>query len=668
MTPKPSALSRTLPKDFTFRDFEEPRTPTRPVQELEVPPPPRHSSYRLRRPRLTILSDFERNVMPFCSPDIPLPSIELSQDFADPSCTFLQSDQTELTSGELLEVPSRQRCDPKTPEAQVRDDIVGERRSWREESIASGSDPLPRPLSACSNISDSSISSSGSFGSHPSFGGSCTSPETEIQDPFLAYTLPNRKPSFESPSKPMRARGLSLQLPPGPRWTCEMDSHLWNTYQMYLQDPTITPFKTVPGSVPPLGVSHRVAREARRTWPRVKHNLAKKQDQNSSQEADLDANQVSETKSGSCTPTTGVVNSTPFWPRSDASTRKRLKQLCRRRFSIAPHYQRLLQSRSPSPFPELFVRSSSISSYAAASSNRASNPFVRDLGVSLVATSLPTSTPGTAVESRPADQASWFNNVMEQPLGSQSVGQAQRNPAIINPASIPRLGSPFMYHTWGPDSARRRARPATPANAPETVHGTGSRLRSTIPPEMLTSTHKRRAINPLEDEISPDRNAVPVLLPELSKGGKKNPNYRRVRLRNRGATMGGLSSRERLNQLFTPPSHAGSSESSSSHIPRSSTSEVGTPKEEVKRLGSPFGSDLCTSRSLQSRHAPSRSEPFILARPLRNRASSFQSVHPLYFQDDNNAVPCPAPNDPFIEAKPTPSPNMHTPDLRGPYA
>ncbi|EEP76232.1 predicted protein [Uncinocarpus reesii 1704] len=665
---KSPGLSRTLPKDFMFHAFDEPRTPARAPKELEVPPPPHHSSYRLRRPRLDILSNLEHNTMPFCSPDVALPSIEFSQE-ADSSSDPLNSNLPGHTSRGHLEVPPRQRCDPKTPEAQVRGDIVEESRSWREETIASRSDPIPRPSSACSNISDSSVSSHGSFGSHPSFGGSCTSPESEIQDPFLAHSFPEQKQAFESPCKPTATRGLSLQLPRGSRWTSEMDNHLWNTYQIYLQDPTITPFKTVPGSVPPLGVSHRVAREARKTWPRVKHNLAKRQGRNMSQKTASDVEQAAEERSGSCTPTAGVVDSTPLWPRSNASTRKRLKQLCRRRYSIAPHYQRLLQSRSPSPFPEPFIRSSN-SWYGTGSSEAGSNPFARDLGVSLVATSLPACISEATIENSNmnTDQANWFNNVAEhQPLATASQSQYfahHSNLAAENPVAIPRLGSPFMYHTWGPESSRRM-RPATPANIPETVHGTGPRLRSSIPPEMLTNAHKRRAMNQLEDEISPDRNAFPDILQEPLQDGKKNPNYRRVRLRNRGATTSGLSSRERLNQLFTPPSLFGSNEGSTNG-PQSSSSVAEPPKEEIKRLGSPFNSDRCSNRSLQPRHAPSRSEPFILTKPLRDRASSLQSAQPLYFAHERTVMPPhPTSEDLLTETKLTPTSDLDVPNLRG---
>ncbi|KAI1979245.1 hypothetical protein LOZ53_006435 [Ophidiomyces ophidiicola] len=658
-------FSSTLPKDFMFHAFDEPRTPTRPFQEPEgPPPPPHHSSYRLRRPRLDLLPQFGSKMIPFCSPDTPLPSIEFSQAVDPPSSDSLHQSSTAQSQNSLLDVPQRERCDPKTPEAQVFDDVVALNRNWRDEKMTPRTDPISRPSSACSNLSDSSVSSSGSFDSRPSFGGSCTSPESEISDPFVMQSYPERKQPCESPCKYMHSRGLSLQLPAGPRWTLEMDNHLWNTYQMYLQDPTITPFKTIPGSLPPLGVSHRVSREARRTWPRVKHGLSK----NAFEETGKDVELKNEMKSGSCTPTAGVSGSTkPLWPHSDASTRKRLKQLCRRRFSIAPHYQRLLQSRSPSPFPEPFVQSSS-NSLPVSGSYGSPNAFSRDLGVSLVATSLPANIPKINVENRHSSppETDWFNKIAEKPsevgLETQQVLQP---PVHGGPALIPRLGSPFMYRTWGPDNLRRRVHSAA-VNLPETVHGTGSRLRSSIPPEMLPGAHKRRAINQLEDEVSPDRNAPTEYLPQPLKDNGKNQNYRRVRLRNRGATMGGLNSRDRLSQLFTPPSLFSSNESSN-NVAHSSTSQVEAPKEEIKRLGSPFNLDLSKGRRMQSRHAPSRSESFILWKPTRARAASLQNAQTPRFEIGNTVTSHLTPEVLYTDAQLTPTPEVPAPDAHQDY-
>ena len=52
-----------------------------------------------------------------------------------------------------------------------------------------------------------------------------------------------------------------------------MDNHLFNVYQMYLADPSVTPFKTVPGSIPPTGVCHRVAQTSEGDLAQGKQDL-----------------------------------------------------------------------------------------------------------------------------------------------------------------------------------------------------------------------------------------------------------------------------------------------------------------------------------------------------------------------------------------------------------
>ncbi|KAL1960094.1 hypothetical protein VTO42DRAFT_266 [Malbranchea cinnamomea] len=594
MGPQPARLSRTLPKDFAF--YSEPRTPERPAKELDVPPPPHHNSYRLRRPRLDILSTFEPKPMPFCSPDVPLPSIEVPE---EPSAYPCPSSHTwsDAQSGSHLQVPSRERLEFRTPPAQIRD-ITQESLSF-DDAFAYGHS-ISRPSSVCSTISNSSVSSWESNLSRPSVGGSCTSVESETEDPFHSYALGSRKEDLESPSKPRSASKTEF----GPkRWTSEMDNHLWNTYQTYLQNPTITPFKTVPGSIPPLGVSRRVAREARRTWPKVKKgSLSNKVTK--SRRLLRESDKV--LRDGSTTPTAETPVSKSTWPRSNASTRRRLKELCKRKFNLTPHYQRILESRSPSPFPDLFSSSVGHPSHPWATSNRCNSlSFARDLGVSLISSSLPTS-----VAALPATTASggfndWLNSVASNPSyvpAPQSSQQSSSNAFVADPNSIPRLGSPFTYHTWGPDRLHRKLYRSASISHNETIHATGARLRSPIPEEIYAGAQKRRAVTQLEDEVSPNRSGVQPGLPELCDSHKK-VNQRRVRLRNRGATTSAVNSRERLYQLFSPPSQFASSDAGSSS--QTITAPV-SQANDIKRLGSPF----CIGRP-RTHHGPSRSESFM---------------------------------------------------------
>ncbi|OJD12934.1 hypothetical protein AJ78_06540 [Emergomyces pasteurianus Ep9510] len=712
MAYRQSGLSRTLPKDFTFYTSEEdarPRTPEQPTKELTVPPPPQHSSCRFRRPRLTMENQREL----FCSPDIPLPSIEFSHDPSSSVASIFDMAATKSITDNALQVPPRGRVDPRTPPAQIRGTPVDERPCWTYGDATDYPDSIQRPASACSNFSDSSVASSTSYTSHPSIGGSCTSPESEIQDPFLSHPLTSckrEKPELEkTPSKP-----CNVQEDPSnikvitPRWTADMDSHLWNTYQIYLQDPRITPFKMVPGSLPPLGVSHRVAREARKTWPRAKNKpkhgpsagtripvpvtCAEELGGNGKQPATND----SVIRSGSTTPTARLVTpAKPTWPRSDSSTRRRLKDLCKRKFSIAPHYQRLLQSRSPSPFLETFPESTTRTPLQLGASHRKAASFAtRDLGVSLVSSSLPTQVaelgpPENNLDNNP--ESNWFNNIShdheQQPLSSHhhsdpssldnhhahSNNHINATRALSNPT--PRLGSPFMYHTWGPDSSRRRFHSVTPANQCETIHATSLKTRSPggrVDP--FGNAHKRRALHQLEDELDSSGSSLQRPFPDLIRQTRYSDiinGQRRVRVRSRGVTTGAIGgSRGRLDQLFTAPApfpaFSGLSTTSNSSTTVTATTATATTAtattltttttttevtnngqkgqeqgdsntnntsninnnhhlrlgDDIKRLGSPFHSAPFNKYSNLTRrhhaplphsprHAPSLSDPFI---------------------------------------------------------
>ncbi|KAL2373414.1 hypothetical protein RJ035_008077 [Blastomyces gilchristii] len=703
-------LSRTLPKDFTFYTGNEqarPRTPEQHTKELTMPPPPsHHSSCRFRRPRLTMENQREL----FCSPDIPLPSIELSHDASASVADIFDMAAPQLITDNALQVPPRGRVDPRTPPAQIRGTPVDERPCW----TYGDADPIQRPSSACSNFSDSSAASSTSYISHPSMGESCTSPESEIQDPFLSYPITSdAKQEPETPSKPSNVQEKPGRIATtGPKWTAEMDNHLWNSYQIYLQDPRITPFKMVPGSVPPLGVSHRVAREARKAWFRSK-NRQKNGGPSTVTSASVpvihaedvcgDGNKQRATddsaiRSGSTTPTASTAAPKPTWPRSDSSTRRRLKELCKRKFSIAPHYQRLLQSRSPSPFMETFPESTARTPLQLGVSHRRAASFAtRDLGVSLVSSSLPTQVAelGPPVNDLVGNSSEndWFNNISGEhelpPLSSQNrhsdpsssldhYYHSKTTRALSNP--IPRLGSPFMYHTWGPGSSRRRLRSVTPASQCETIHTASLKTRSPgarIDP--LGNAHKRRALHQLEDELDSSGGSLQRPFPDLIRQPRYNDiiGQRRIRVRNRGVTTGAIGgSRGRLDQLFNPPApfSAFSGTSSTSIYTATDTAAATTVTtgaregasdrqeaqkqdnninhnistidhhlrlgDDIKRLGSPFHSDPFTKyfnkrRHMPShspRHAPSLSDPFIstsFANMLSATARERERYHPM---------------------------------------
>ncbi|EDN10092.1 predicted protein [Histoplasma mississippiense (nom. inval.)] len=531
-------LSRTLPKDFTFYAGDEenrPRTPDRPTKELTIPPPPHHSSCRFRRPRLTISTQREL----FCSPDIPLPSIELSHDPSASVAGIFDGAVTQPMTENALQVPPRGRVDPRTPPAQIRGTPVDERPCWTYGDTGDCSHPIPRPSSACSNFSDSSAASSTSCMSYASMGGSCTSPEKRNPGSFHFVSL------------------HQLQARAGDSFQAQISS-------------------------------------------------------------------------------TGNLD------------------LCKRKFSIGPHYQRLLQSRSPSPFLETSPESATgIPLQLGVSHRKAASFATRDLGVSLVSSFLPTQVaelgpPTSDLNNGP--QNDWFNNISrdhEQPTrtpkhfhshSSSSLGDYSSHITTSSLCDeIPRLGSPFMYHTWGPDSSRRRLRSATPAN-------------------QFGNAHKRRALHQLEDELDSSGSSLQRPFPDLIHQPRYNDNMgqRRVRVRNRGITTGAIGgSRGRLDQLFNPPAHfaefRGSSTSLSTGTASTTSSTTVTATttgasddgqkmqpqdnninninntshhlrhgDDIKRLGSPFHSDPFNkynnrkhlTPSHPPRHAPSLSDPF----------------------------------------------------------
>lgn len=629
-------LSCTLPKDFTFSsvDASAPKTPEHPFTELEMPPPPRHSSCRIGEPRLRgqvnlfTSTEGEPNIFDLTRADVPLPSIEFP-----PSSEVSEPEQppNEPVTSHLLQVPSSRRMAFKTPPAQIQTTPFNfpETTPWSSDDAQEIGSSIERPGSACSRASDSSVSSVETFMTQPSLGGgSCTSLESDLHDPFDSHPADANKFLLESPSRPTTTRGRSVELPrKKSRWTAEMDNHLWNTYQRYLQDPTITPFKTLPGSLPPLGISHKVAREAKKTWARVKPKG--QQPIHSSRphatDADRSAAPAKEdgasagNRSGSRTPTAKVEPVKPRWPRSEAATRRRLKFLCKRKLSIAPHYQRLLQSRSPSPFPDVFSLTAREPSRFNSGHSNPATFATRDLGVSLVSSSLPTALSQLAAPADPASGQERSNDYFSHNPERHYVQQAGNlgSTAAVNLSStdpIPRLGSPFMYNTWGPDHSRHAAPPTTPARRRGTIHVTGSRLRSPPRMELNSNVHKRRATHQLD--LSPNAGGIQRNIQDLFRAGKLKDGQRRVRLRNRGNTTAGFTSKERIEQLFSPPSPF--------PVPGSSSHDRAEPQgvcqdllhrggETIRRLGSPFKFDAGPriGRSPRTpRHAPSLSDPF----------------------------------------------------------
>lgn len=315
-------LSITLPRNFMFhyRDGAAPQTPEPEPQlaELQPPPPPRQT-LKVRRRRATHVR--QQIELDFPMQEKPIPTIEATDYFE--SSNALPSPPSTLDNAYLSPPTSFGRLvsPPKTPAHQVRTiDVFTGPQHW-DDLESSRSETSSRPTSS-SGFSDSSISSRGSIESLLSQGGSCTSPEEEMCDPFSFDALEMKYKQPNSPlaahQQPRTAKKLKLRA----TFTEEMDYHLWRTYMTYLQDPTVTPFKAVPLTTPPNGVCHRVARMARKTWKGPVQSRS----------------------------SISMARPSKFYLRypTEKQCRKRLRDLAKQRPNLSAYYQRLLH-RSPSP-------------------------------------------------------------------------------------------------------------------------------------------------------------------------------------------------------------------------------------------------------------------------------------------------------------------------------
>lgn len=607
MAHRRQGISRTLPKNFTFPSLRDPRTPERALTDLDdPPPPPRHSSYRLRPSRVRSGTDlfsqavYEHTTFNTSLPDIPLPSIE----FPAHDGPTMESHSVMPVSNDRFLAPPRDQVDMRTPPAQIRATPVDFEAAtpWRAWEYQDSGNAIERPGTACSNASDSSVSSSETFTSRHSVGGSCTSMESEARDPVVSLEIPP-KPIAEHRRSPRNTQ----KMPTRDRWTLAMDNHLWNTYQLYLQDPTITPFKMTPGSIPPLGVTHRVAREAKRTWGKRRLGAERRQSPFST------SNRVSR----NTTPTGKASSPKPFWPRSETSTRRRLKLLCKRKFSIAPHYQRMMQSRTPTPCFEALSRPSRESSQANSSSDLA--PYTtRDLGVSLVSAAAPVPLSNFVAEEDPCQNLAgnpFHPPVFDAPEHEAEELVVESSLKVNEHGVVPRLGSPFKLQTWGPGSSAQGTR-VDPTRRRETIHIPEPRRRISARFNPLPNLHDGGSSQGYADaeEYSPMAEDTQHRLEDLFRQGKLNENgKRRVRVRGRGITTSSVSSR-RLDQLFSPPSSLTSMQYEENTPAKTPNTLLDISGEGSKRLGSPFhvdGSNRTDFPSKLAKHAPSLSDPFV---------------------------------------------------------
>ncbi|KAL8645710.1 MAG: hypothetical protein Q9226_007178 [Calogaya cf. arnoldii] len=636
-------MSITLPKNFTFHytEGEEPKTPEQ-QHTTPTPHPPSPQAYRLkRRIRPTIQTSQTQAQLTQQLHNTSVPIIEAPILIEpEPIRPSFEHCATEPAHGYLA--PAARlfltQPRPRTPTMQR----VQVQSCWNTPSRKDIGESIIRPLSRCSITSDSSDESSGSLTSYPSLGGSCTSPESDAVDPFV---LPSIKKSKVRQRAGILATPEVSRISSGPskhpltRWTSEMDQHLWLAYTQYLQDPTITPFKTLPGTVPPLGVCHRVARQARRTWrgpgqasQNPPRELSERPNSTDTSIKFGDSPESTKTgQSGSCTPTGCPTITAPVWPKSSSSTRRRLRYLARRKPGIAPHYQRLL--RSPSPF--------SSNSRPQSRSIRASSPLCQDIQQSPpfstrdIQLSLTTSTAVSMqlggplaqladdITSVPQEASGWSNDpsapwASPPAVPSSDIDREYTVPPVNAPDTLhfgsqleSPLGSPFSgSKTWGPSRSRQHIRPTTPRTQSNQVASTiGRTLRSPMKfngRNPYPSVSKRRAQHQLEDELSPGGSDKKNIFDELF-GGPPESRHRRVR--SRGFSLGDAMRPNRPEAALDNLLSNDNASRISSGASGSGNLRAPDAGEPVPRLGSPFsisgGGSMPTRRP--SRHIASAS-------------------------------------------------------------
>lgn len=570
--------------------------------------------------------------------DEAVPSIERT---GTPTRPGLQPSYSEPVIATRLHLLEMDLGLPQTPSSQtMKTPIEIKREEWN----------MQRDASISSRRSTTSSSSAATFETRPtSFDGSATSPDVE-HDPFLPQTQLKITPATPL-RKSKKQRLASFFTKDNVMWTVEMDNHLFNVYQMYLADPTVTPFKTVPGSIPPTGVCHRVSRRAKETWPHATRIAAPLFGRHKIRSL-LDVSNMVRDRTPDVEHFLGSSSQgdRPKWP-SEAATRKRLKQLCREKFTISAHYNRLRESRSPSPFSEQFsIKRPTRMSPAPPRCEDDSSMFeTRKMHIDLVSTGatgplaqLTTGDSPTlgALEAfnRTVDEAEIKNSSPPTGLGiRESILPEVADSGKLAPVlDVPRLASPFAYNTWSaPLRPETRSRKHITQGHFDTIHVTGVRLQSPFRPdlELGANINKRRAQHNLEDELSPSGSSLaghtlglnldegsPMAVvkeepaPDLIFSGSGDLGQRRIRVRNRGATLG--SAHERIARMFAPPT-----DDETPPVPAlpaqyasaGSTSLMPPPVDDSqRRLGSPFELDPNRkSTRNKPRHLPSLSDPFI---------------------------------------------------------
>ncbi|KAI0880388.1 uncharacterized protein GGS22DRAFT_175162 [Annulohypoxylon maeteangense] len=520
-----------LPFNSSSRNMgADPKTPEPSAvdEELHQPSPPRP---RLRLKRRHVPQHLNAPTQHFlasvAAADVPVPSIEVQVDDSD--------------SMEIYEHLSlRTFSPPKTPAVEVVPSSETKYPNWSVGSEWSCSDiesspeyESSRPSTAFSTQTSASLFSQLSHASedddfaNPEF----NPPECSGLKPHSNIKVTHEERSRKAP------------------WTKAMDSHLWSTYMLYLQDPRVTPIRLGRSRIPPSGVCLRVAREAKRSWKGSRAHLT----------ADM--------KSGSNTPTAESPKPYMEWPHTCAATRAHLRELCRIMATASPGKYK---SPSPTPFHKAAHRRWNRKYLSATSPSVFS---AHDMAFSLAVSTSDTMRPEAPLAQLTSSEA--------EPLLDPAVNI---RPEMVTPerelpsADIPHLPSPVLAKSYGPSSSSSLA---DGINLPRQSNTLDSRKLLKSPVRLTRSrsgTQKRRSVKSLE-ELPRKRPSISTAFWKASEDSDNPTRSRDSKRRDQSEVLSGQKTHCRSFSAFSAPRNE-------------DPFVISTPSEnsdmQPRRLGSPF--------------------------------------------------------------------------------
>lgn len=637
--------SSTLPRGFRFHDH--PRTPEpMDADEPQQPSPPRPARLKVRRRNPSSLqAPTDQFLASVAAADVPIPTIEEPQ-FSEDSEMVDSGSLSIQTSGFLAPTNSfRLSSPPKTPMPELSTEDGSHRPDWSANTFSPPCDYFQRPMSALSNSSGFSDDSfySGSRVSHRSEDGSCTSPESDIADPFVFPSMSKAKGKERAvhlEEAAQHAPHLNAQLRSKTRkdapWTKAQSAHLWSTYLLYLQDPTVTPFRIGASAVPPQGIIIRVAREAKRSWkgpklPTSTSNARRSARLNSVPRESFD-------KSGSITPTAETPKVYAQWPHSSSATRAHLRDLCKSKSKSSNPVQlhHHLQSRSPTPFSKPYR-----SLFEISEAPRLTSFSTSDIALSLATSTSESMQPDGPLAKLSADQSEDTRTTIH--TLPEEFGLERYKQLGLDESQGRRLGSPFS-RTYGPSSSKSILSSYRPSASRTRSDNTEPFLGSPVrfdEPRSLNGTTKRRAQHSLEEELSPSGAVLrPSILDEQLFGGRIPLLGSQRRVRSRGFSLGDEALRHRVPGVFQPTAIV-PEVSAAHHLPNptdTAAAPILLPSAEFDppRLGSPFcesgPSKTFPRRLFQDGSATIRRSAFATMHQTRRSIESFDFGEGLSLQ------------------------------------